>query len=292
LRFQAGERRRRARYDLHVNAAILFLTLLQTSTETWVNTPRPLRLDHLEQFVDVRNTAVYKSAAAQLIRETIGIEPRDLTFVIQVVRWSDGAEMVKQNWYVYHAGPWSDAQFETQRRIYGRKQVWFLYIQLNARSALTTTYVIETKKKSAAYFDHLQQAAGLFGASLPTVGEARNIWNAKLVDIPFVPSDLVIGGVAFDNEGLSWIDFSAAVPVKQPGMFAVVDLYLRPTDIKGLGFGNWPHAVEGVRVGNRPLKSILLGVGWGPVYGGVVVGGGMYTYSFGLNISIAAALKK
>jgi hypothetical protein len=273
-----------------VNAAFLFLTLLQTSTETWVNTPRPLRVD--SQVLDVRNAAIYKSATAQLIRETIGIEPRDLTFVIQVVRFSDGAEVVKQNWYVYHSGPWSDAQFETQRRIYGRKQIWFLYIQLNARSALTTTYVIETKKKSAAYFDHLQQTAGLFGVSLPTVGEVRNVWNAKLVDIPYVPCDLVIEGVTFDNEGLSWVDFSAAVPLKQPGVFAVVDLYVRPTDIKGLGFGSWPHAVEGVLVGSRPLKNILLGVGWGPVYGGVVVGGGTYSYSFGLNISAQAALKK
>ncbi len=259
-----------------------------------MNTPRPLRLDRLDQFVDVVNAAVYKNGAAELIRETIGIEPRDMTFVIHAARFSDGGEIVKQNWYVFQAGLWSDAQFATQRRIYGRKQIWFLYIQLNARSNANTTYVIETKKKSAAYFDHLQQAAGLFGVSMPAGGEARNIWNAKLVDIPYVPSDIAIRGVTFDNEGLSWIDFGAAIPMtrNQPGMFGVVDLYFKPTDIKGLGFGSWPHAVEGVWVGNRPLKNILLGVGWGPLYGGVVVGNGTYTYSFGVNISAGAALKK
>lgn len=281
---------------MRVNAAIVFLTFLaQTSTETWVNAPRPLQASNLNQFVDVANAVVYKSGAAQLIRETIGIEPRDLTFVIHVARWSDGGEIVKQNWYVYRAGAWTDAQFATAKRIYGSKQVWFLYIQLNTHS-VNTTYVIETKKKAAAYFDHAQTAAGMFGVSLtPMVGEARNVWNAKLVDIPYVPSDVAItppvgGSMTFDNEGLSWIDFSAAVPVKQTGVFAVVDLYFRPVDIKSaMGFGNWPHVLGGARVGSQPLKNILAGVGWGPMYAGVVMGGGTHTFSVGMNISISAA---
>jgi hypothetical protein len=202
---------------------------------------------------------------------------------------------------VFHSGRWSDAQFASANRIYGRGQVWFLYVQLNARPRGNTTYVIETKKKAPAYFDHLQQAAALFGVSLTdSVGEAQNRWNAKLLTIPYVPSDVVItpsfgGGATFDDEGLSWLDFSAAVPMTKagsPGMFGVVDLYFRPTDIKGLGFGSWPHAVEGVWAGSQPLKRILVGVGWGAMYGGVVMGGGTYTFSFGVNISARAALKK
>jgi len=266
-----------------------------------VNTPRTLRSGDLNQFVDVTNAAVYKSGAAQLIRGTIGIEPRDLTFLIHVVRWSDGAEIVKQNWYVFHSGRWTDAQFATANRIYGRGQVWFLYIQLNARSGANTTYTITTTKKVPLAFSHLQSAAGLFGVSLTDgAGESRNVWNARLLTIPYLPSNVVItpsfgGGATFTDEGLSWFDFSAAVPVTKTssaGMFGVVDLYFRPTDISGLGFGNWPHAVEGVWVGSQPLKHILLGVGWGPLYGGVVVGGGGYTYSFGVNISASAALRK
>ena len=57
----------------------------------------------------------------------------------------------------------------------------------------------------------------------------------------------------FSDEGLSWIDFSAAVPVTKTnsaGVFGVADLYFRSTDISGLGFGNWPYAVEGVWVGS------------------------------------------
>jgi hypothetical protein len=274
-----------------------------TSTETWVNAPRALRMDDLDKLVDVANAAAYKSGAADLIRQTIGIEPRDLTFVIHVVRWSDGGEIAKQNWYVYRSGPWTDAQFATAKRIYGKRQIWFLYIQFNARSNTNTTYAFQTKKKAPAFFIHLETAAGLFGVSLPMVGEARNIWNARLVDIPYMPSDVTItpqfvGGApaTFDDEGLSWVDFSAAVPVTKtttPAVFAVMDLYLKPADIKSaMGFDSWPHLVEGVRVGSQPLKNILLGVGWGPVYGGVVVGNGNYTFSFGLNISASAALKK
>lgn len=274
----------------------------QSSTETWVNAPRTLHLGALNRVVDVANAAVYKSGAAELIRQTIGIEPRDLTFVIHIVRFSDGAEIVKQNWYVFHAGQWTDAQFGSANRIYGKRQVWFLYIQLNARSGANTTYVIQTTKKAPAYFSHLQSAAGLFGVNMTAAaGEAQNIWNAKLVTIPYVPSNVVItpkfGGAAatFNDEGLSWVDFSAAVPVTKtssPGMFGVVDLYFKPTDISGLGFGNWPHAVEGVWVGSQPLKHLLVGVGWGPMYGGVVMGGGSYSFSFGVNISASAALKK
>jgi hypothetical protein len=265
-----------------------------TSTETWVNTPRVLRLDDLDKLVDVANAAVYKSAAADLIRQTIGIEPRDLTFVIHVVRQSDSGEIARQNWFVYQAGQWTDAQFATAKRIYGKKQIWFLYIQLNARSNANATYVFQTRKKTPALFTHLATAVGLFGVSLPMAGEAHNIWNARLVNLPYVPSDVAINGVTFDNEGLSWIDFSAAVPVTKTNttaVFAVVDLYLKPADIKStMGFNSWPHLVEGVRVGSRPLKNILLGVGWGPVYAGVVVGSGHYSFSFGLNISASAAV--
>jgi len=291
-----------------VKAAILLMTgaLIwgqAASTETWVNTPRALRMDDLYKLIDVTNAVAYKSGAADLIRQTIGIEPRDLTFVIHLVRWSDGGEIGRQNWYVFQSGQWTDAQFATARRIYGKKQIWFLYIQLNARSNTNTTYVFQTKKKAPAYFTHLETVAGLFGLNLPMAGEPHNLWNARVVNLPYVPSDIVIapqfgGGAAatFDNEGLSWVDFSAAVPVAKTSttaMFAVVDLYLKPADIKSaMGFDSWPHLVEGVRVGNQPLKNILLGLGWGPVYGGVVVGNGSYSFSFGLNISASAALKK
>jgi len=283
-----------------VNAAILFITLLaQSSTETWVNTPRPLRLTHLDQCVDIANAAVYKNGAAQLIRETIGIEPRDQYFVIHVARWSDGGEIFQQNWYVYHAGTWSDAQYLSTKRIYGRKQVWFLYLQLNTRSGADTAYTIQTAKKAPAYGADAQTAADLFGVTLPAVGEARNVWNAELVSIPYLQSNVTItpkfpGGSAatFDNEGLSRIDFSAAVPVTKlsaQGVFAVADLYSRPVDIKSaMGFGSWPHLLAGPRIGNQPLKSILAGIGWGPMYGGVVISGGAHAYSFGFNISVGA----
>jgi hypothetical protein len=284
-----------------VNAAIFFLTMLaQTSTETWVNTPRTLAASNANKFVDAANAALYKNAAPELIRETIGIEPRDLYFVIQVARFSDGGEIVKQNWYVYHSGSWSDAQFAGQNRIYGSGSVWFLYIQLNARSGANTTYVIRTTKTTPAYFSHLQTAAGMFGVNLtPTAGEPRNLWNAKLVNIPYVPSSVVITppsgtSATFDDEGLSRIDFSAAIPVTKagtPGMFGLADLYLKPVDIKNaMGFGSLPHLVGGLRAGSQPLKNILVGVGWGPLFGGVVLGNGSHAFSFGVNISAATAM--
>jgi hypothetical protein len=284
---------------VRVKTAIFYLLLAQSSTESWVNAPRELHLGTLNQFVDVTSAAVYKSGAAQLIRETIGIEPRDLTFLIHVVRWSDGAEIVKENWYVYRAGPWTDAQFATARRIYGRRQVWFLYIQLNARPGGSILYTIQTTKKAPAFFTHLQSAAGLFGINLTdSVGEAQDIWNAKLLTIPYVPSSVTIASkgssATFDNEGLSWLDFSAAIPVTKTdatGMYALTDLYFRPVDLSStMGFDSLPHFVGGAWVGSQPLKKILIGIGWGPMYGGVVMGNGSYSFSFGANISAGAAL--
>lgn len=283
---------------------LIFAAVLsaQSSTETWVNAPRPLRLNALDKLVDVQNAAVYKNGAAELIRETIGIEPLNLTFVIHVVRWSDGGEIVKQNWYVFRNGQWTDAQFSASKRIYGAKQFWLLYLQFNSRSNGDTTYVLQTSKKSPAYVDHAQSEAGLFGVTLPQLGEPLNIWNARLVTVPYVPSNVVItpkfGGAqaaAFDNEGLSWVDFSAAIPMTKNdsvGLYALADLYFKPVDIKStMGFTGLPHFVGGAWVGNQPLKHLLLGLGWGPVYGGVTLGGGTYTYSFGVNISASAALE-
>lgn len=273
-----------------------------SSTETWVNAPRTLHLGTLNQFVDVTNAAVYKSGAAQLIRETIGIEPRDLTFIMHIVRWSEGGEIVKQNWYVFHGGQWTDAQFSGTNRIYGRGQVWFLYIQLNARSAANTTYVITTQKKTAAAFGHLESAAAMLGVNLTpaSVSQAQNLWNAKLLTLPYLPSNVVItprfgaNAATFENEGLSWFDFSAAVPVTKSGtasVYAVTNLYVKPVDLDGTaGYNSLPHFVEGVLVGSQPLKHILFGIGWGPMYAGVVVGGGTYTFSYGVNISVTTAL--
>jgi hypothetical protein len=289
-----------------VKAAFVLLTLLapwafaQSSTETWVNAPRPLRVSNLDQFVDTANAAVYKSGVPQLLRETLGIVPRDQYFVIYIARWSDGGEIVKQNWYVYHAGVWSDAQFATSKRIYGSAQVWFLYIQLNVRSNANVSYTIETTKKAPAFFVHAQTAASLLGVTLPAAaGEPHNAWNAKLLTIPYTPSNVTVApkfpgasAAVFDDEGLSRFDLSAAVPVTRlssQGVFAIADGYARPVDIKtAQGFTGLPHLLGGVRIGNQPLKNVLVGLGWGPIYGGVVIGGGRYAYSFGVNISIGA----
>ena len=74
-------------------------------------------------------------------------------------------------------------------------------------------------------------------------------------------------------------------------MFGLTDFYFHRVDLSNaMGFGSLPHLVGGVRVGSQPLKNVLLGVGWGPLYGGVIMGGGTYTFSWGVNISASAAV--
>ncbi len=185
----------------------------------------------------------------------------DSYFVIHLLRWKDvtvdAADNSKasptvdsQHWYVYHHQKvWSDQDFTTAKRIFGKHRVWFLYVHINKPGGLaySSIYEIQTTKKIPAYLDHLIQLAGLFGIKAPAAGGGGggiNVFGAQEFEIPYVPSDVkftpqltlaappppvpgapkppnfgTVGSVVsgptgetFDNEGKYRVDFSVGVP--------------------------------------------------------------------------------
>jgi hypothetical protein len=126
------------------------------------------------------------------------------------------------------------------------------------------------------------------------------VWGGGVLDIQYRPADILIksgftldaGGqeqkladdVTFDNEGLYYWDVGFAVPVRKiseikvdstsgtatpatvnsQNVFAILDGYYPPIDVKGSGFRAIPHPIAGVAFAKRPLSKILIGGAWGP----------------------------
>jgi len=196
----------------------------------------------------------------------------DSYFVIHLLRWKDVAvdpadnskaspTVDTQQWYVYHHQKvWSDQDFSTAKRIFGKHRVWFLYVHLNkpAGLAYTSIYDIQTTQKIPAYLDHLIQLTGLFGIKAPPAGGGGpaivNVFGGQEFDIPYVPSDIkftpkltlttpppAVGGAkpvifgaigsvisgptaeTFDNEGKYLVDFSVGVPISKISQLQYTD---------------------------------------------------------------------
>jgi hypothetical protein len=131
---------------------------------------------------------------------------------------------------------------------------------------------------------------------------AENVyWGGGSIKLQYVPSDILIKSswasaavgvqsvkmaddITYDNEGLYHWDVGFAVPVKKisqlkldstsgtatpastssTDVFAVLDGYIKPIDVKGSG-ANWiPHPIAGVIFAKSPLSKILVGAALGP----------------------------
>jgi hypothetical protein len=131
-------------------------------------------------------------------------------------------------------------------------------------------------------------------------GTLDAVWAGGILDIQYRPSDIVIKSsflvgdgtqtvkladdITFDNEGLYYWDVGFAVPVRKiseikldttsgtatpatvnsQNVFAILDGYLPPIDVKGSGFRAIPHPIAGVAFAKQPLSKILVGGAWGP----------------------------
>jgi len=196
----------------------------------------------------------------------------DSYFVIHMLRWKDAAvdatdsskaspTVEFQHWYVYHHQKvWSDQDFTTAKRIFGKHRVWFLYVHLNKPTGLAyeSIYEVQTVQKIPAYLDHLIQLAGLFGIKAPAAGGGAggiNVFGAQEFEIPYVPSDIkftpqltlapppppipgapkppsfgTVGSVitgpvgeTFDDEGKYLLDFSVGVPITKISQLQYTD---------------------------------------------------------------------
>jgi len=126
------------------------------------------------------------------------------------------------------------------------------------------------------------------------------VWSGGVLNVGYIPSDILIKStfrvsrddsdqkladdVTFDNEGPYYWDVGFAVPVKKISelkldttsgtatpanvgsetVFAILDGYFKPVDVKGSGFTAIPHPIAGVAYAKRPLSQVLIGGAWGP----------------------------
>jgi hypothetical protein len=142
------------------------------------------------------------------------------------------------------------------------------------------------------------QAAPKDTKALPPRPDA--VWGGGILNIQYRPSDILIKStfrakgddsdqkladdITFDNEGLYHWDVGFAVPVRKiselkldttsgtatpakvnsENVFAILDGYIWPIDVKGSGFNAIPHPIAGVAFAKQPLHKILVGGAWGP----------------------------
>jgi hypothetical protein len=146
-------------------------------------------------------------------------------------------------------------------------------------------------------------AGGANVTNVSTKGPEPNpdaVWGGGILNVQYRPSDILIKSsfkvkiddpdqkladdITFDNEGPYYWDVGFAIPVRKiselkldttsgtatpakvnsENVFAVLDGYLRPVDVKGSAFNAIPHPIAGVAFAKQPLSKILIGGAWGP----------------------------
>ncbi len=135
-----------------------------------------------------------------------------------------------------------------------------------------------------------------------------SFWGGGILNLQYRPSDILIkstfriasgdpeqklsDNITFDNEGLYHWDVGFAVPVRKiseikldatsgtatpadvsnTSVFAVLNGYIKPIDVKGSGFNAIPHPIAGVSFAKQPLSKILIGGAWGPQVSELYIG--------------------
>lgn len=175
--------------------------------------------------------------------------------------------------------------------------------QGSAQPVYVPRYEFDITKKTPANLSNLiallQLAIGLRPTEAPTP-TLKSFWGMRSVDVNYVPSSIIVTAKTekrgsaeapqalgdpptFDDEARYYWDVSVAVPAKKISelkfdassntvtaqkvdkekLFALINVYLPPTDLRNPTNHYIPHFVGGVAIDSRPLHKILLGVGWG-----------------------------
>jgi hypothetical protein len=176
----------------------------------------------------------------------------------------------------------------------------------------TPLYRFEVEQRTPAYIGNLlglaNLANGILGAAVKSGLPATETWYGvaklnfqyRVADITATPK-LTRGPVTvedmgtvqkFDNEGKYLVDFSVGVPVRKmteleftstnntvtaneidkTKLFAFVNVYPIPVDIKSSSPHLIPHFVGGVALEKQPLHKIFVGAGFGPVVANFYIG--------------------
>lgn len=165
-------------------------------------------------------------------------------------------------------------------------------------------YEAFVKEKLPSNAANAIQLVTLFGEL--EAGGPANVWGGSPMQIDAATADVTIHPKlvagketaslgepqTFDNEGRHWWDVSFGVPmrsikelqldtaagtaapkeIEKQRLFALLNVYLRPIDLKAGGLMRIPHLVVGAAFAKKPLDRILVAAGWGPVFANVYAG--------------------
>jgi len=223
----------------------------------------------------------------------------DFFCIVHIMRWKDPAgtpdnelnktqTVDKQNWYVYHAGnAWRQEDFTDRQRLFGSKNVWLLFIHLNARKQFPydIRYEFDLTDLTPAPLQHLLDLAALFAGSgkESTVEANPNWWGMYRIKVKHLPVEIsataetqkpdssedpkTMGtAVKFINEGLYRYDFGIAVPIKKISQTQVdsTNGTLSPksadtTNAFGI-FEFYPHKTDVRNTNFSPIPYLIGGV--------------------------------
>lgn len=162
------------------------------------------------------------------------------------------------------------------------------------------SYRVDVSKKIPAPLTNLLSllnfAAQSAAAERVAEVERLTLWSGKIIDIPYLPSDLVfrlfssdgLGNTTemskqtYDDEGRYHWDVSIAFPVNQlkqtefvaddgkvqarevnrQRILGALNLFPVPVDTKNPEFSWIPHGILGLELSSRPLDRILVGAGF------------------------------
>jgi hypothetical protein len=167
-------------------------------------------------------------------------------------------------------------------------------------------YEVFVKEKLPANAISAIQLATLFGELEADRSAVTSVWGGGPMQIDKPTSDVTIHAklvvenetaalgdpIVFDNEGRHRWDVSIGVPtrsikelevdttaataapaeIERQRLFALLNIYPVPLDLKAGGLLTIPHLVVGTALAKRPLDRILLAVGWGPVFANLYAG--------------------
>jgi hypothetical protein len=162
-------------------------------------------------------------------------------------------------------------------------------------------YKVEVTKKLPANIQSLNAVIGLFqGAQekLPAPVQRVDLWGGRKMSIGYIPSDITahalvktdttkdpteVSSATYDDEGRYYWDVSVGVPVSKinqlqysadtgtvsaktidkQNLFAFVNLFFKPVDLKDTKSGLIPRALIGVAINSQPLNRVFFGGGIG-----------------------------
>lgn len=149
------------------------------------------------------------------------LNDKDFHCIIHVLRWkkpdpastSNQPAVDRQNWYVYNNGKakgfnrtWSQEDFATEKRLFGVKKIWLLYVHLNkvVDQNYQARYEFDITKKAPANLENLFSVASLFVISKgsPRSASTEDRWGGGRIETDYAPSNVTVTAKFVPLEGV------------------------------------------------------------------------------------------